>query len=158
MSCNRHVSLFRLESTNLHLPPNVAAMQDPNWILQLKEAKEWDGIIALYKDKLAMLTAMFPMLHTHPSPSTSQAQLGLGHCLSSGTVTFPWKLSDAISVTAQQADAGESSGPFDHPPTRARPTQHRTLHRSEVAPRLSQTFRIFSNFSFFQACNGMHSH
>ena len=56
-----HVSLFRLESANLQLPPYVARMPDPNWILQLKGAKEWDGIIALYKDKLAMLTAMFPI-------------------------------------------------------------------------------------------------
>ena len=67
-----HVSLFRLESANLQLPPYVARMPDPNWILQLKGAKEWDGIIALYKDKLLMLTAMFPMLQTHPSPSTSR--------------------------------------------------------------------------------------
>ena len=46
-----------------------------------------------------MLTAMFPILQTHPSPSTSQAQLILGHRLASGTV--------AQSVTAQQAEAGE---------------------------------------------------
>ena len=85
---------------------------------------------ALYKDKLAKLTAnqsaMFPMLQTHPSPSTSQVQLILGHCRASGTV--------AQSVTAQQAEAGESSGPFDHPPMRVKPIEHRTLHPSEVVP------------------------
>ena len=73
--------VFVQESANLQLPPYVAGMPDPNWILQLKGAKEWDGIIALYKDKLAILTAMFPMLQTHPSPSTSQAQLILEHQL-----------------------------------------------------------------------------
>ena len=77
----------------------------PNWILQLKGAKEWDGIIELYKDKLAMLTAMFSILQTHPSPSTSQAQLILGHHLASGTV--------AQSVTAQQEEA------FGQPPATA---------------------------------------
>ena len=76
-----------------------------NWILQLKGAKEWDGIIELYKDKLAMLTAMFPILQTHPSPSSSQAQLILGHHLASGTV--------AQSVTAQQEEA------FGQPPATA---------------------------------------
>ena len=38
-----HVALFRLESANLQLPPYVAGMPEPNWILQLKGAKEWDG-------------------------------------------------------------------------------------------------------------------
>ena len=38
------LSLIRLESANLQLPPYVAGMPDPNWILQLKGAKEWDCI------------------------------------------------------------------------------------------------------------------
>ena len=67
-----HSSLFRLETANLRLPPNVAGMHDPNWTLLLKEAKEWDCIIALYKDKFAMLTGMFLKLQTQPSQASAQ--------------------------------------------------------------------------------------
>ena len=66
----------------------------------------------------------------------------LGHCLSSATVAFPRKLPDAISVTAQQAEAGEPSSPFDHPPIRARPTQHRTLHSGEAVQDSSHFFNF----------------
>ena len=66
------VSLVRLASAKLQLPTYVAGMPDPALIRRLKEGDNWDVVIAFYKDKLEMLSALQPILQAQPGPSVGR--------------------------------------------------------------------------------------
>ena len=63
------VSLVRSASAKLELPTYIAGMPDPALIRRLKKEDTWDVIIALYKNKLEMFSALHPILQAQPGPS-----------------------------------------------------------------------------------------